>query len=205
MALGVGLCAGLLLSSVCRPPLPEPGHEALNSLQRAHTRDSAVTAQAFHVALDSTAARAASAERSHQSAVQLRARVDTLWLARPDTSPAFDTLAAAYDSLAVARAHTELAYRGAVEVAGIAYTGWMRAEGALSQERAAWGEERDAWRATLHRAQRRKQWAAGVLADERLSPVGGWVSRDVGPFTVSAQVVREAGATRAYLGAGVRF
>lgn len=28
MALGVGLCAGLLLSSVCRPALPEPEHAA---------------------------------------------------------------------------------------------------------------------------------------------------------------------------------
>lgn len=205
LAIGIviGLLLALILQAVCARPLPEPGHAASDSLERVHTRDSAVIAEAFHVARDTATARADAAERSHQSAARLRIRVDTLFLT--DTVMAFDTLRVAYDSLERARARTFDAYRGAVETASRAYTGWMDAEGQLNQERAAWGEERDAWRATLHRAQRRKSWAAGLLADERLSPAGAWVARDVGPVTLSAQVLREAGESRGYLGAGIRF
>ena len=71
----------------------------------------------------------------------------------PDSSTvpraAYDTLSAAYDSLTAAHAHLWDAYRGAVETASIAYTGWMRAEGQLSQERTEWSEEREAWRLTV--------------------------------------------------------
>jgi len=206
LALGLvlGVVAALVLQAVCRPALPAPSHAGLDSLDARHTRDSSLSAQAF----TATAARADTLERRAgvpaTTARRLRARADTIRLTDTLVLVAYDTLAAAFDSLTASDSLMRLSMRERVLGEGQRAMRIQQLEGEVNQRRGEEEDEREGWRRTLARAQRRRQWAAGLLADERLSPAGAWVSRDLGPLTLSLQVIR-TDQTRAYLGAGIRF
>lgn len=158
----------LFLTRHCGPtPDPsKPYREELARMAHQHSLDSAEAAAAYEAKArqaDSLGKVAASAfnnaSRYHRvadSLARLPRYVPTAVVTPCDSALVLtmaerDTLRVALDTLTHAFGTLTNAYRGSVETASQAYTAWMRAEGQLSQERNVWGDEREAWRATVKR------------------------------------------------------
>lgn len=219
-----GLALGALLwfpRGHVQTPDDDPRWQAReDSLRREHSADSAAAADRYRVALAAAESAAAVASQRAGSASHWRRVADSLRALRSQNGNdrtqsgndslleqenaalrvALDTLTDAYGSLFAA-------YRGTIEAASAAHTGWMQAEGQLSLERTQWEDEREAWRETVRRMKPRPKWAAGPLWEPGGAvPVGGYLSRDVGPLVVSVQATDGPGEpATARLGLGVRF
>lgn len=138
-----------------------------DSLRREHSADSAAAADRYRVALAAAESAAAVASQRAGSASHWRRVADSLRALRSQNGNdrtqsgndslleqenaalrvALDTLTDAYGSLFAA-------YRGTIEAASAAHTGWMQAEGQLSLERTQWSDREDAWRATVNKLKR---------------------------------------------------
>lgn len=170
IVLGIGAVVGLALLTRACGPTPDPSgpyREQLARMAHQHSLDSAEAANAYEAkrreadSLSKVAASAfQSAARYHNEANRLRAERQAIYVPS-DSTPCDSALVKAdseanilresVDTLTHAIGTLTNAYRGSVEAASAAYTGWMRAEGQLSQERSTWEDERQAWRATVKR------------------------------------------------------
>lgn len=222
----VWLAAGVALGALLwfprgdvRTPDDDPRwQEREDSLRAEHSRDSAAAADRYRIGLAAADSAAAVASQRAGSASHWRRVADSLRAARIGNDSAQsgndplllsenEALRTALDTLTDAYGSLFAAYRGTIEAASAAHTGWMRAEGQLSLERTQWDDERTAWRETVRRMKPRPKWSAGALWEPGGAvPVGGYVARDLGPLVLSV------GATdgpwepaTARLGVGVRF
>lgn len=175
--LGLFVTAGLVRSCGVMDPIELPNYsDSLATLRAQYAADSA----ALRVRIRDLESRADSAVRvsrtANASASRLRRVADSLRVTRTgtlaDTSPLLldartplvaayklavaeaDTLRVGLDSSLAATARVTYAYRQSVEAAALLNSGWIRAEGQLSQERALFGEEREAWRGTVAKLKR---------------------------------------------------
>lgn len=170
IVLGIGAVVGLALLTRACGPTPDPSgpyRAQLARMAHQHSLDSAEAASAYEAKrreADSlqkqvgfAANRATRLKRWADSVARANTSYVTVIPDSGDTASymvpkvAYDSLSMAFDTLTHAIGTLTNAYRGSVEAASAAYTGWMRAEGQLSQERSTWEDERQAWRATVKR------------------------------------------------------
>jgi hypothetical protein len=159
---------GILAMKYCGPT-PDPSksyRDELTRLAHQHTLDSAETAAAYEAKANYADSLVRVAAHAFDNASRYRKLADSLARlpryvptavvttcdsALVLTMQERDTLRAGLDTLTHAFQTLATAYRGSVETASLAYTGWMKAEGQLSQERGVWSDEREAWKATVKR------------------------------------------------------
>lgn len=199
-AVGVAFVVGALLGwRVARPPVTSgPSADSLALEQEradlARRRAALTDRAAALAALGEQLTRDMAAAAARASAVRAPlpprpadpapANTEALaWQARADSiERRLVEARLALDSAEALQARTMTAYRGAVESASQFAVLAMRAEGALSQAAHRVGH----WQ---REASRRTRWSAGPMMElGRLTPVGGYIDRDVGPFRVQLSV-----------------
>lgn len=188
-AAAAGLLAGLLLGWRLwsgRPVAPALVARIDTVLvQGPAVRDTLrVLTQGARAQLARGAAAVARADSAEARAARLGVTADSLLELVGDTAAALIARTAERDSLRETVVNLRAAHRGAVEAAALFSLGQVVAEGRINQLEATLGEAR----ATLVRLRPQPRWAAGALWEPGSPvPVGGFVSREVGPFRVQLE------------------